>query len=126
MNSTTSLFFTSLSMNCSIAMMSSLRPQIGACRKIYVSQVGPPPQGPTAGQLSLFDRGVERSFDLEYVVLIEPVDLDDGAWRIGALPPQFLLHLVHQGPKTEHVRYIDHEPGRVAQRCPLPLGDELH
>src|SRR4030081_3699791 len=78
MNSTTSLFFTSLSMNCSIAMMSSLRPQIGACLQIYVSQVGPPPQGPTAGQLSLFDRGVERSFDLEYVVLIEPVNLDDG------------------------------------------------
>src|SRR5438105_3886851 len=103
MNSTTSLPLTSFSMNCSIAMECLLfrAAHLGAAHPsgTICSVAAARAQGPPSPRRSLFHRRVEGAFDLENVVLIEAVDLDDGARRIGAVTPQLLLHLVHQRAK---------------------------
>src|SRR5438105_6847042 len=131
MNSTTSLALTSFSMNCSIAMECLLfrRPRVSARRtpsRAICSVAGPRAQGPPALDRSLFHRRVERAFDLENVVLIEAVDLDDGALRIGAVAPQLFLHLVDQRAKPKHVRHIDDDAHAVAQARPLRFGVRAH
>src|SRR5215211_6178867 len=64
------------------------------------------------GRRSPYGR-VEGPFDLDDIVLVKAIDLDDRAWRIRTLAPEFLLHLVHQRPEPEHVGDVDHEPDRV-------------
>ena len=71
-------------------------------------------------------RRIESAFDLDDVVLVEPVDLDDGARRIGPVTPQLLLDLVDQRAMAVHVRHIDDEPHRIGQLGAAALGDQLH
>ena len=71
-------------------------------------------------------RRIEGAFDLDDVVLVEPVDLDDGAGRIGPVAPELLLHFVDQGAMAVHVRHIDDEPHRVGQLRAAALGHQLH
>src|SRR5262245_33808528 len=118
MNSTTSLPLTSLSIHCSMLIFvpfaaHALAAAIhGRCPSaIYVAQVRRAPQGFNL----LLGGSVKGPLDLEYVVLIEAIDLHDGARRVWPLPPQLLLHLVHQRAEAEHVGHIDHDPHRVGE-----------
>src|SRR5215467_3604950 len=129
MNSTTSLPLTSLSMNCSMAIASLMfgRPAHAPRRtRVICSVAAPPAQGVWRTPASLFRWCVESAFDLEYIVLIEAVDLDDGARRIRPLAPKLLLHLVHQRSKSKHVGDVDHDAHAVAQARPLRFDDHLH
>src|SRR5215470_2445001 len=93
MNSTTSLAFTSLSMNCSMPM--DFRP-VRRCRAvpvadsknrlsaIYVAQNPLPPQVLGIRITGVLSGGVERALHLDTVVLIEAGDFHNGARGIGA------------------------------------------
>src|SRR5262249_36149861 len=80
----------------------------------YVAWGSGEPRGKGHPRRSLFHRGVKGAFDLEYIVLTEPVDLDDGARRVGSLAPELLLDLVHQRPKSNHVGHVDDDAPRLA------------
>src|SRR5262249_35142014 len=75
---------------------------------------------------SLFHWCVKSAFDLENIVLIEAMDLNDGARRIGSLAPKLLLHLVHQRAKAKHVGHVHDDAHTVAQARALRFGDHLH
>lgn len=69
---------------------------------------------------------MESTLDFDDVVLIEAMDLNSGARRIGALAPQFRLHLVHDRAEAEHVGDIDDEADGVPQRRTFGFRDQLH
>src|SRR5262249_29227404 len=116
MNSTTSLPLTSLSIHCSMLISRPfaklfVRGAAASRPSWYICSAGAP-RSPRP--LGLFLGCVKRPLHLANVILIEAVDLDDGARRIGPLPPQLLLHLVDQRAEAEHVGDVDHEANRVA------------
>src|SRR6185312_1935207 len=100
MNSTTSLPFTSLSMNCSMPMeLSSFRggpTRRTAERDICSAKAPVTPRGIESYAKSRAFRGIKGAFDLENVVLVQPGDLNDGARRVRSARPELFLHLVHQ------------------------------
>src|SRR5215211_5748568 len=131
MNRTTSLLFTSLSIHCSMLILTVL--SRSSCGRIvappskpsliYVAQDRRAPQG---HRRLFLGRRVERSFHFAKIVLVEAVDLDDGARRIGPLPPQLLLHFIHERTIPVHVGHIDDQTDGIAQARPFRFGDQLH
>src|SRR5688572_27487243 len=75
---------------------------------------------------SALDRRVKRALDLHDVVLIEPVDLDDGPWRIRTRPPELLLHLVDDRPEAIHIGHVNDQTHGISQRRALGFRDQLH
>ena len=69
---------------------------------------------------------VESPFDFEDIVIVKPVDLDDGSGRIGTIAPKFLLYLIGQWTIPVHVRGIDDDPQAILQCGSLTLSDVLH
>src|SRR5262249_58967379 len=67
-----------------------------------------------------------RSLDFENVVLVEPMNLHDGARWIGPGTPQFLLDLVGNRTEPKHVGDVDDNPHAIAQCRALRLRDQLH
>src|SRR5262245_2571192 len=124
MNSTTSFAFTSLSMNCSIPM--EFRPvgRGAPVMSIYVPKKLLPTQE-RRPDLPGF-RGKKCALDLENVVLVQPADLDDRAWRIRTTSPQRLLDLVHQRPQPAHVGHEDRKTNAVGKACAFRPGDQFH
>jgi hypothetical protein len=66
----------------------------------------------------LFHWRIECALHFQDVVLIEPVNLGDGARRIGAFASQFLLGLIGDRPEPVHVGDVDHDPHAIAQVAP--------
>src|SRR5215471_1507325 len=130
MNSTTSLPFTSLSIHCSMLIAHPFARRAAAgirCRIRARSPICSARRPLAQGLVILFlARGVERSFDLHDIVLVETTNLDDRARWIGTSAPQLLLHLVNQRAQPRHVGDVDHDTDRIAQRRALGFGDELH
>src|SRR5262249_23055141 len=69
---------------------------------------------------------IERALDLDDVVLVQAMDLDDGAGRIGALAPKLGLDLIDDRPEAVHVGSIDDKPHGVAKARALGFRNQLH
>src|SRR5262249_2523802 len=69
---------------------------------------------------------IERALDLDDVVLVQAMDLDDGAGRIGALTPKLSLDLIDDRPEAVHIGRIDDEPHGVAKARALGFRNQLH
>ena len=69
---------------------------------------------------------VKSPFDFEDIVIVKPVDLDDGSRRIGTIAPKFLLYLIGQWTIPVHVRRVDHDSQAILQRGSLTFSDMLH
>src|SRR6185503_3614596 len=124
MNSTTSFAFTSLSMNCSIAM--EFRP-VGHARPrslIYVPKKLLPTQE-YRPNLPAF-RGIKCALDLENIVLVQSGDLHDRAWRVRPTLPKRLLHLVHQRAQPVHIGHKHRKTNTVGKARALRFRDQLH
>ena len=77
-------------------------------------------------QIGLAHWRVKRAFDLNDVVLVEPVHFDDCARRIGSTAPQFRLYPINKRPIAEHIGDIDDKPHGILQCRPFQLGYQLH
>ena len=75
---------------------------------------------------SLCSWHMESPFDFKDIVIVKPVDLDDGSRRIRTIAPKFLLHLISQWTISVHVRRVDHDPQAILQRGSLTFSDMLH
>src|SRR5665647_50858 len=137
MNSTTSFAFTSLSMNCLIAMDQGpvgRRRALGSDRASSVAMltdICSPDSISTSNAAGNRCKSsnwgcVKGAFHLKNIVLIEPRHFHDGARRIGPNAPEFLLNPVHQRPQPRHVGDVDHEAHAVGQAGALRFRDGFH
>jgi len=64
---------------------------------------------------------VKRTLDFEDIVLVETIDFNNGARRIGWGTPEFLLGFIDKRTESIHVSHIDHDANSIFQRGSLGL-----